>query len=449
MTLSGRVVWSEGMLLRTQHLQQQDRWVEGLVRASTHGLRHHGWGFRELELEQGLLTQGKVGIRRASGVMPDGTAFSFPDDCPNPEPLAVAATAGQGVVFLALPVRLAGSAEIDAPGRESTGARYSAREVDVRDSVAHADSAAAPLHLAELRFRLLNGGAPRDAYVDLPLARIAAVMADGTLVLDGEFPVPCLGYGASPYLGGFVDELVGKLESIARARAAFVTGRRAQGAGDLADFMALLLCNKYLAGARHLSAQRGTHPEDLYRWMLELLGEASSFAVVDEPVAPEIEPYRHAEPWLGFRPLIAEVRRILLELARPDRKAVQIPLRLFPSGALRAEIHDRSLFSEASFYIAVQAPAAPDAIRQRLPGQITIGPSEDLHSMVRSAVPGIPLRHVPTVPREIPVRRQMVYFEFDQNNDFWRRLPQSAGLAIHVTGELREGMEMECWAVRG
>ena len=39
MTLSGRVVWSEGMLLRTQHLQQQDRWVEGLVRASTHGLR--------------------------------------------------------------------------------------------------------------------------------------------------------------------------------------------------------------------------------------------------------------------------------------------------------------------------------------------------------------------------------------------------------------------------
>ena len=45
--------------------------------------------------------------------------------------------------------------------------------------------------------------------------------------------------------------------------------------------------------------------------------------------------------------------------------------------------------------------------------------------------------------------RQMVYFEFDQNSDFWRRLPQSAGLALHVTGELREGMEMECWAVRG
>ena len=449
MTLSGRVVWSEGMLLRTQHLQQQDRWVEGLVRASTHGLLGTTDGASaSSNSNSGLLTQGKVGIRRASGVMPDGTAFAFPDDCPNPEPVAVAATAAQGIVYLALPVRLAGSAEIDAPGREPTGARYAAREVEIRDSVAHADSAGAPVHLAELRFRLLNGGTSRDAYVDLPLARVAAVLADGTLVLDGEFPVPCLGYGASPYLGGVVDELVGKLESIARERAAFVTGRRAQGAGDLADFLALLLCNKYLAGARHLSAQRGTHPEDLYRWMLELLAEASSFAAGD-PVAPEIEPYRHAEPWLGFRPLVAEVRRTLLELARPDRKAVQIPLRLFPSGARAAEIQDRSLFTEASFYIAVQAPASPEQIRQRLPGQITIGPAEDLQGMVRSAVPGIPLRHVPTVPREIPVRRQMVYFEFDQNSDFWRRLPQSAGLALHVTGELREGMEMECWAVRG
>jgi type VI secretion system protein ImpJ len=448
MSQSGRVVWSEGMLLRTQHLQQQDRWIETLVRSATHGLRHYGWGFRELELERGLLTQSKVAIRKANGVMPDGTAFALPDDAPCPEPIEVAATAAQSVVHLALPVRLAGSAEIDSPGREPTGARYAAREVEVRDSVAHADGAPAPVHVAELRFRIVNGAAQRDAYVHMPIARVSSVLADGTLVLDNEFPVPCLGFGASPWLVGVVDELVGKLESIARERAAFVTGRRAQGAGDLADFMALQLCNRYLAGARHLSAQRAAHPEDLYRWMLELLGEASSFSASD-PVAPEIEPYRHAEPWLGFRPLVAEVRRILLELARPDRKAVQIPLRLYPSGARAAEIQDRSLFKEASFYIAVQAPAAPEAIRQRLPGQITIGPAEDLQSMVRSAVPGIPLRHVPNVPREIPVRRQMVYFEFDRNNEFWRRLPQSAGLAIHVTGDLREGMDMECWAVRG
>jgi len=447
MSNSGRVVWSEGMLLRTQHLQQQDRWIEAFVRSATQGLRHYGWGFRELELEQGLLAQGKLAIRRASGVMPDGIGFAFPESGPCPSPLEIPATAAQVVAHLALAVQVAGSAEIDPIGRDPTGARYAAREVEIRDSTAYADSTAAPVHVAELRFRLLSSESPFDAYVHLPIARVSTVMTDGTLVLDGEFPIPCLGFGASPYLVALVEELVGKLESIARERAAFVTGRRSQGAGDLADFMALQLCNRYLAGARHLSAQRSAHPEDLYRWMLELLAEASSF-VMGDPIAPAIEPYRHAEPWLGFRPLVIELRRVLLELARPDRKAVQIPLRLYPSGARAAEVHDQSLFTQASFYLAVQAPVAPDTIRQRLPGQITIGPAEDLQRMVRSAVPGIPLRHVLTVPREIPVHRQMVYFEIDRDNELWRRLPTSAGLAIHVTGELHEGMEMECWAVR-
>jgi type VI secretion system protein ImpJ len=32
MSWTNRVVWQEGMFLRTQHFQQQDRWTEQLVR---------------------------------------------------------------------------------------------------------------------------------------------------------------------------------------------------------------------------------------------------------------------------------------------------------------------------------------------------------------------------------------------------------------------------------
>src|SRR4051812_16080611 len=161
MTHSGRVVWSEGLFLRPQHFQQQDRWTDALVRSATQGLRHNGWGFRELELEHGLLAQGKLAIRRASGTMPDGTVFAFPQGGPCPVPIEVPAAA-QTVVHLALPVQIAGSAEIDAPGREPSGARYAAREIELRDGLAHAEGVAAPVHVAELRFRLLHDAAPRD-----------------------------------------------------------------------------------------------------------------------------------------------------------------------------------------------------------------------------------------------------------------------------------------------
>ncbi|MGE3294507.1 MAG: type VI secretion system baseplate subunit TssK, partial [Geminicoccaceae bacterium] len=120
----------------------------------------------------------------------------------------------------------------------------------------------------------------------------------------------------------------------------------------------------------------------------------------------------------------------------------------YPSGVRAADVQDRSLYASAAFVIAFNAPVAPEMIRQRLPGQIKIGPAEDLQSIVRAAVPGIPIRHLATVPREIPLHRGMTYFELDRNNEYWRKLPSAAGLAFHVTGDLREGMDMECWAIR-
>ena len=39
-----KVVWTEGLFLQPQHLQQQERYVERLVRASTGGLRPYSLG---------------------------------------------------------------------------------------------------------------------------------------------------------------------------------------------------------------------------------------------------------------------------------------------------------------------------------------------------------------------------------------------------------------------
>ena len=55
MSERARVVWSEGMFLRTQHFQQQDRWVEAYVQGAVADLIGDGWGFRRLELNTGLL----------------------------------------------------------------------------------------------------------------------------------------------------------------------------------------------------------------------------------------------------------------------------------------------------------------------------------------------------------------------------------------------------------
>ena len=102
---NNKVVWSEGLFLRPQHLQQQERYLERFVERRAGSLRPYTWGFSELELESDLLAIGKLGIKRARGVFPDGTPFSMPGDDPLPLALEVDGNWRDQTVFLTLPLR--------------------------------------------------------------------------------------------------------------------------------------------------------------------------------------------------------------------------------------------------------------------------------------------------------------------------------------------------------
>jgi len=63
MSIYNKVVWSEGLFLRPQHFQQQDRYFERYVETRCQALIPHSWGFTSLELEPDLLSIGKFGLR--------------------------------------------------------------------------------------------------------------------------------------------------------------------------------------------------------------------------------------------------------------------------------------------------------------------------------------------------------------------------------------------------
>ena len=90
MSNHSKVVWSEGMFLKSQHFQQQDRFVERLVRQRTEGITPFGWGLRSLALNRDLLGLGKLALDRCDGVFEDGTPVCVPEDDPHPAPLVPA-----------------------------------------------------------------------------------------------------------------------------------------------------------------------------------------------------------------------------------------------------------------------------------------------------------------------------------------------------------------------
>jgi type VI secretion system protein ImpJ len=51
------------------------------------------------------------------------------------------------------------------------------------------------------------------------------------------------------------------------------------------------------------------------------------------------------------------------------------------------------------------------------------------------------------VPRQIPIHGGFVYFELDQENDYWKNMSNSGGFAIHI-GDKFEDIELELWAIK-
>lgn len=90
-------------------------------------------GASELKLDDALLTQGKLAIVSARGVLPDGTPFNIPADDPAPAPLNVEESLRDGIVYLGLPLKRVGTRDTVEEGEALGGARYVSQVQEVRD----------------------------------------------------------------------------------------------------------------------------------------------------------------------------------------------------------------------------------------------------------------------------------------------------------------------------
>jgi len=136
MSWRSKVVRSQGMFLQPHHFQQESRYVEHLVGLRVRAAGAHAWGFFELVLDEGLLSVGRLGIARASGILPDGSPFAIPQLDAAPMALDVAADTKDEVVSLAAPLARAGVTEVafdDAPAAPAKLERQKA--IDLRDKL--------------------------------------------------------------------------------------------------------------------------------------------------------------------------------------------------------------------------------------------------------------------------------------------------------------------------
>lgn len=449
MSWYSKVVWSEGMFLQPQHFQQQDRYIEALVRQSCESLRPHGWGMTQLAVDHEALALGRIAITAARGLLPDGTPFNIPDHDPPPTPLEVGTDVRNTRVMLALPLRRAGMADVERGDQTDTAARYRAVAREVRDNNVDTANNSAFVETGEPRLRLFFDTRDFGEYTTIGVVRVLEKRPDQRVILDSNYLPPCLDCRAAPTLAGFVTEILGLLHQRGDALADRVVGAgTARGASlDIAQFLRLQVVNRFEPLFAHLATMQGLHPEDFYQIALQLAGEMATFTDKVKRRPPAFPAYDHDALQETFSPLMVELRRSL-SLEEVDA-AIQIPLEERQYGIRVGIITDRErpLLTKATFILAVRANIATDVLHSRFPPQLKIGPVEIIAKLINHHLPGIGVSPLPVAPREIPYRADFVYFRLDRNSEFWKQLFNSGGFAFFVGGDFPE-LEMTFWAIK-
>jgi type VI secretion system protein ImpJ len=430
------VLWTKGVLLSPQHLQTQDRFLEDLLGFYLSALSFSPWGFSRLEIDREALSGGSLALSAAAGIFPDGMPFEMPaaDPPPPPRQLEDGFEPDQETldVYLAIPEHRLGGHNVSTT-RGEQNARYVAEVALRRDENTGLNEK--PIQLARKNFRLLVEGESSEGHSVLRVARVRRSEA-GTFLLDGRFVPPLIDLTASEFLLSIARRLV----EILAAKSTTLAGMRRQrnqsladfGVSDVANFWLLYTVNTYFPRFRHLYETRRGHPGELYSAMLALAGALTTFSTQVHP--RDLPSYDHLELGDCFGRL-DELLRDLLEAVVPATH-VSLPLTKGTGAVYATSIEQDRYLSAPQIFLALNAGVKQDELLRRVPQLVKVSSGDRIEHLIRQALPGVALHHVPNPPNALPVKLNYQYFLRDRSGPDWDAIRVVRNIAVYVPQEL-------------
>ena len=435
------VIWSKGTFLQPQHLQLQDRYLESLLAFRDRTLRLFPYGFTSLRIDHEALAASQLLLVRASGLTPDGLAFDFPESEAAPasrkldssfEPIG-GETPKFADFYLAIPSYRDGDTNI---GREDepTDARYFAHAQRVRDE--NSGISERTIQVARKNFRIVAADELRDGLTALPLARVTRDET-GVYDLDRSFIPPLLAVSASDPL---MDSMRRLLEIIA-AKSAILSGLRLTKdrarahwtVADIENFWLLYTINGALPVLQDVcnqgavNAGANLHPSELFGELQAFAGALTTFS---EMLAPKHLPaYDHDN--LGG--CFSDLAKKLIQLLEGNGKVnfVSLALRPVQRFIYASSIDDEKYLTNTRLYLAVSAKLPDAELVDRVLRSAKMCSATHMDHLLKHALPGIPLTHVPT-PSSIPIKVDYQYFALEQSGAAWQSIERARNIAAFL-----------------
>ena len=446
MSWHNKVIWNEGLFLRPQLFQQQERYLETYAHKRTAPLSPFYWGLSRYNIDSESLALGKLVLASGTGVFIDGTPFDTPGQTPPPAPLTLLPEHLEQIIYLAITIRTPNAEEVTFDNAPGSLARYTVTDLELPDTNS-INRGPKLVQLAQLRLRLLPQKELTEAWIGIPIAKVTALLSDGSATLDTNLIPPVTSYSTSPLLKSWVVKIQGLTHLRGQALAARLTGvaGKSTDATEVSDYLLLQIINRYEPLLDHFLAVPESSPEALYQLLISFSGELSTFIRTNTRRPEKKFSYQHIHPYQTFQPLIDDIHSMLNNVL--IRSAQHIPFETRQYGVRLAVIDPSTLQSFSSLVLAVTAQMPADVLVQKFAATSKLGPPDHLPELIRSHLPGINLAALPVPPRQIPFNAGFVYYELDRKNPMWEHVIKHGGIAMHIAEDFPE-LKIELWGIR-
>ena len=435
MKFLSRVVWSEGMYLGPHHFQLQSRYFEDSIRFATSELWFEAWGLAACQLDSEALRNGTVAVLHARGLFPDGLAFNMPECDAVPKPRSIVDVfpphRDTCVMYLAVPARRHDGVNcVPEETAGGTDVRFIGELRQLHDETTGIDEKA--VRVGRKNIRILFEPESAEGLTTIPVARVTRD-GSGHFVYDETFVPPCVQITASDrimkILGRLIDILDDKSSSLSRGSAKSIHEFSTR---EIANFWFLHTVNTALAPLRHLYFTRRGHPEELYTELARLAGALCTFAIDSHPRSVPL--YNHARLDRTFEALDDHIRRHL-EMVVPTN-CVSIALRKTADYFYEGDVADTRCLGPSRWVLAIRSPIGEVELISRTPQLVKLCSKLFVPELVKRALPGMPLAHLPVPPSAISARLDTQYFAVNRGGPCHEHINQTRQVGLYVPGEI-------------
>ena len=438
-----RVVWSEGMLVSPQHMQQADLYHERMLDCRLAASTPLGWGITAVQVDSGALAADQLVVSRFAGVLPDGLPLDFKAGDPEaPAARAIGANFPPALpaleVFLAVPKEREGvpsvagevsSAEAKAhAGKAAIRTRFRSASRKIVDMTGEAADLA--MAFAQRNLTVLYGNESLDDYDSIKIAEVVRD-AGGALMVSEAFIPPVLSISASPFLMGAVQRLL----ALMAAKQRQLSAERAQrdsasiefGANDVTRYLQLSALNATIPFLFHAGRAGEVSPRELYLFLIQSAGQLATFSTDADPSS--FPSFVYTDLRSTFEELVALLTGLLRANLR--EACVRVPIEIH-EGIHVGNLNDERILKCQQFVLGAVSSMPMDQLGRELATRAKIASWTQLPFLMRAATRGVPLQVTHRPPAEIPVRPGVVYFLMDTSIDHWRHVLAERKVAIYA-----------------